>query len=205
MPDIKDKIPGDRIRYVAVGGQEIEDDWQLVRFEPDSGNAILERNGARVSVPRENFLLFNFPGSDDVYFSLRRAAAHDPAGAAALAAWSANDLKTVRRTIVDIIDRSASSFLGIQTASDFSKKLVERDEAVSRAISILKLDIGRAEREYNRFSGRTQMENDEKDNLLLRLRNYEDQYATKLFEKTNLIPVWQELFRALSALEVKLK
>jgi hypothetical protein len=202
---MKEKIPSDRVRYLAPGATTIEDDWRLVRYEPDSGNAILERNGGRVNAARENFLLFNFPGSDDLYSCLRRAYARDPAAAKAMNAWVSGDLKTVRRDLIDIIDRNAPDFLGIQTASDFSKKLVEREEAVDQAISILKLDIGRSKQEYDRFDARTSFEKDKKDNFLLRLRNFEDQYATKLFEKNSLIPVWQELFCALSALEYKLR
>jgi hypothetical protein len=205
MSEAREKIPGDRVRYVPAGGTEIEDDWQLVRFEPETGNAVLERAGARVSVGRDNFLRYNFPGSDDVYFALRRIAPRDEAAATALGSWANNDLAAVRRSLKDLIARSAPAFAGIQTVSDLAKKLVEREETVDRALAILKLDIARAEREYARFSGRTALENDEKDNLLLRLRNFEDQYATKLFEKTNLIPAWQEMFRALSALEEKLK
>jgi hypothetical protein len=202
---MKEKIPGDRVRYLAPTAAELEDDWRLVRYEPDSGNAILERQGTRVNVTRKDFLLLNFPGSDDLYSCLRRTYARDPAAENALKAWINDDLKTVRRDLIDIINRNAPDFLGVQTASDFSKKLVEREENVEQAINILKLDIGRSRHEYDRFDARTSFENDEKDNLLLRFRNFEDQYSTKLFEKNILFPIWQELFRALSALEYKLR
>ena len=205
MTEMREKIPGDRVRSLAPGGATIDDDWQLIRYEPDSGNAVLERGGKRVNAPRENFLLFNFPGSDDLYCCLRRLSSRDPAAENALKAWTASDLKTVRRDLIDIVGRSAPSFLGVQTASDFSKKLVEREEAVDQAMSILKLEIKRSKQEYDRLDARTSFENDKKDNLLLRFRNFDDQYATKCFEKTNLIPAWQELFRALSALEYKLR
>jgi hypothetical protein len=205
MPEMREKIPGDRVRLLAPNAAEIEDNWQLVRYEPDSGNAILEREGTRVNVTRENFLLLNFPGSDDLYACLRRTYARDPAAENAIKAWASNDLKTVRRDLIDIINRNATDFLGVQNASDFSKKLVEREEAVDRGISILKLEIGRSKQEYDRFDARTSFERDKKDNLLLRFRNFEDQYSTKLFEKNILFPVWQELFRALSALEYKLR
>jgi hypothetical protein len=202
---MREKIPGDRVRYLPPGATAMEDDWRLVRYEPDSGNAVLERQGTRVNAARDNFLLFNFPGSDDLYSCLRRTYARDPAAENALGAWTSGDLKTVRRDLIDIINRNAPDFLGVQNASDFSKKLVEREEAVDRGMSILKIEIGRSKQEYDRFDARTSFENDEKDNLLLRFRNFEDQYSTKLFEKNILFPIWQELFRALSALEYKLR
>ncbi len=206
MPtEMREKIPGDRVRYLPPDGTEIENNWKLIRYEPDSGNAILERNATRVNVPRENFLLLNFPGSDDLYLCLQSSIARDPMATSAINAWKNNDLKTVKRNLTDIISRNAPAFLGIQTASDLSQKLVEREEAIDNSMRILKLDIGRAEQEYNRFEAKTNFERDKKDNLLMRLRNFQDQYATKLFEKNNLVPIWQELFRALSAIEFKLR
>jgi len=205
MPEPREKIPGDRIRYFNHATQKIEDDWQLIRFEPSSGNAVIGRETTRLNIERDVFYKLNFPGSDDVYFSLRRAASRDPEAEEALAVWAKGDFKALKRSLVAIICRSAPVFSGIQNAADLSKKLVQKEEGIDRALSILKLEKTRAEREYNNFVARTSFENDGKDNLLLRLRNFEDQYATKLFERSSLLPVWQGYFRALAALEAKMR
>jgi len=195
MPEVKK--PGDRCRTLRDGAPE--EGWTLVRFEPASGNAVLEREGVRINVPRAEFDRLNFPGSDAVLSALRSEEDTD-----GIAAFASGDLGAVRSALLTAARAADHAFRGIQTTGDLMAAIETRAHGITRSIEILKLDVGRAEREYNRFVARTALEYDKKDSLLTRSRNLEDQLAAREHEENDLLPRWRALLEALVALDARL-
>ena len=204
MPAAADKKPGDpaRVRQEDSGKTFFENDWTIVRFEPNSGNAVLEKDSKRITVPRAEFEIFNFKGSDDLWQALT-ADYKDGERERALAAWLGMDTFGVRRALVAYARTLDPSFAGVQTVADLAEKIRMREDAIKSSLSILRMDVARAEREYNRFEARTAFENDRKDALLTKVRNLQDQCDAKNYENDTLLPIWQKVLAALNGIEAE--
>jgi hypothetical protein len=200
------KKTGDLVRVLRQANKEdaIENDWSFVRFEPDSGNLIAEKNGKRINCPRKEYDCLNFPGSGNVW-QIASADPADPDLAKALAAWAKLDIPGVIRALLSHARTLDPGLIGIQTIADLTVKVREIRDACLSSIEILRLDMKRAEAEYNRAPIGTSLENDQKDNLLERWRSLQDRHAARVHLHDKMLPVICGLVAALQSLEAAAK
>jgi hypothetical protein len=192
---------GNTVRVLARDQEPslIESDWVLVRFEPDSGNLVAEKNGKRIVCPRTEYECLNFPGSDEVWHIITENNT-DPDLAKACSLWAKLDLTGLTRALIAHTRTLDPAFRGVQTLSDLSEKIHELHGSCQGSMEVLRLEMKRAEAEYNRCPNRTSFESDQKDNLLEHWHNLQNRYAARLYQHEKLIPAWDRLIAALENL-----
>lgn len=196
------KTPGGMIRICRKNGDAtvIECDWTLARIEPETGNAIAERDGKRITCPRNDFESLNFPGSDEVW-NVISADHRDGDLEEAESRWAAFDLPGVKSALLNHARKLNPAFAGIQTVSDLHSKIENAERTLLHQADVLRLEARRAHNEYNRCSGRTGFDNDQKDTLLSRWRDIEDRLATRRYCCDKLLPLWKKMADVLDLLE----
>jgi hypothetical protein len=201
MPASAAKRPGDRVRLLRGAGEDaaIEDDWLLIRFEPDSGNLVAEKDGKRITRPRDEYEKLNFPGSDDIWEILSGNDEEDLNKAKS--AWAGLDLAKTSSGLLGYGRTLDSAFAGCQTAADFQAKVRSLADSCASAVNLLRIELKRAEAEYDRCPTGTSFENDRKDHLLSRLRDVQERYSTRLYGRDTLLPAWRRVADCLESLK----
>jgi len=182
------------------GEPKLEHDWKLVRIEPETGNAVCERNGARIVLERSEFEKLNFPGADYIWETISKAQ-DDADLKTAQETWAKLDLGGVVSAFLRYARRLDPAFAGIQTLTDLKEKTEETQNACIRSMFILSQDVKRVKIEYNRCPARTAFECDQKDDLLARWRHLEDQYDARKYRCETLIPAWRKLIVAIENMD----
>jgi len=206
MPGSAVKKPGDpvRVRRTADMNALIEDDWKLIRFEPDSGNLIAEKNGKRVVCSRGECETLNFPGSDEVW-GLLNSEPDDKNLCEARCAWTELNLCKTASCLLEYGRALDPALASCQTCADFASKVRSITEACESALVVLRMDIKRAEAEYKRCPAGSSFNNDLKDDCLSRWRYLQEKYAAKAHCRDNLIPACGRLAKCLDNLEAARK
>ncbi len=196
------KKPGDLIRVIRreKGSAAIEGGWALIRFEPESGNAIAEKDGKRISSPRKEFEKLNFSGSNGLWEIIGEDPG-DPDLEEAEKAWAALDLAGAKKALMRRVRGLDPGLSGVQTLSDFSAKVRAMRDSCLSSMELLRIEIKRAEAEYNRAPVGTAFLNDQKDTLLGRLRGLEDRYAARAHLRDKIMPILCAFSDALRGLE----
>lgn len=196
------KKPGDPVRVIRHNGQrtEIENDWFLVRFEPDSGDLIAEKRGKRITSPRAEYDLLNFPGSAGVW-ELLCSDGDDAVIVKAKNAWAGLDLHGAIRRLLDYGRALGPEFAGIQTVSDFLSKAEGLKSSCLSSMEVLGLEAKRAQAEYDRAPIGSSFDNDSKDTLLQRLCGIKDRLASREHVRDAIFPAICALADALTSLE----
>ncbi len=202
MPASAAKKPGDQVRVRRKDGETflLENDWTFVRFEPDSGNMVAEKGGKRVICARGECLLLNFPASDTLW-SLIVSEPEDDNLRAAEQAWAKLDLPKAVSCLLAYGRTLDPSFRGIQTGGDFASKTRSLAESCESALTLLKMEMKRAETEYNRCPVGTAFDNDRKDELLDAWRDLQAKYAAKAYCRDRLLPACRDLIACLKGIE----
>jgi|GEM_PF-2548452 hypothetical protein len=203
MPEpINDKTLREPVRIVRErdGAKELEDGWTLVRLEADSGNVVCERNGTRVNCGRREFELLNFPGSNDIW-----AAISDPRNdddlQKAKRSWVEFDLRGVVAALIRHASRLDPAFGGIQTIADMDEKVREIEAICKRSMDIARIEVKRAQNEYERCPLKTTFDRDRKENLLDCVRDRENRYAALAYRYETQLPIWQKLVSAIKNID----
>jgi hypothetical protein len=199
---VSGKKPGDIVRILRRKGNdaEIENGWAVVRFEPDSGDLVAEKEGTRSVSKREEYLKLNFPGSAAVWDFI----ASDASDADLLKAresWAKLDLRGTMRRLLDHARTLDPRLAGIQTAEDFHSKIRSLKDACLSSMEVLRLESKRAEAEYNRAPNSTSFESDRKDNLLDRWRGIKDRLSAREHLAKEIMPIMCGLADALTSLD----
>ena len=195
--------PGDAVRYAPPrpdGTAALEDGWRLVRFEPSSGNAVVEKDGTRANVVRDEFERLNFPENAVVVTAIDALA--EPTRSDALAAYARNELTRVRTLLLKDCIELDPAFSGIQTPSDLRTKLTERNEEIVNRLQIFKKKTEETERRYN-LVARTAKNDDERDGALMEVETAKNQLDTET-HKQSILTVCESRLAALEALEHEL-
>jgi hypothetical protein len=193
------KNVGDLTRIITGQGT-IEHDWKLVRFEPETGNAICEKDNKRVSCRRGDFEILNFPCSDALWETIQKDKSESDDLVSALRAWEKLDLSGLRRHFLHYAASLDPSLNGTATFDDLKRLTKQISDRCRRGLELLKIDVKKAEREYSAFPARTALEYDAKDNLLAHWRDMENKYAAKKYRAECLIPALCRLSDALACL-----
>jgi len=206
MPASAAKKPGDpvRVRRKAGGTAAIEDGWRFVRFEPDSGNLVAEKDGKRVVCARGECEKLNYPGSGEMW-ELLCSQPDDENLREAGCAWAELDLSKTASRLLEYGRALDPSFASCQTAIDFSGKVRALAESCDSSIAVLRMDMKRAEAEYNRCPVGTAFDNDRKDDLLDRWRDLQARYAAKAYCRDKLIPACCRVSACLESLDAARK
>jgi hypothetical protein len=202
MPVSTAKKSGDPIlvRRKAGAIAAIEADWQFVRFEPDSGNLVAEKEGKRIVCSRDECEALNFPGSSEIW-ELLCSEPDDENLQEAGRAWAELDLPKTASCLLEYGRGLDPSLASCQTSADFTDKARSLASSCENAHAVLRMDMKRAEAEYNRCPVGTAFENDQKDDLLDRWRELQARYATKAHCLDKLVPVCSRLADCLKALQ----
>jgi hypothetical protein len=195
--------PGDAVRYAPQrpdGTATLEDGWHLVRFEPSSGNAVIEKEGTRANVVRDEFERLNFPGNADVVAAIGALA--EPIRGEAITAYASADLARVRTHLLRDCAELDPSFAGIQTTSDLRATLHERNGEIISRLQVFKKKKDDTERRYNIVT-RTTTSDDERDGALMALESASNQLDTET-HRHSILTACSSRLRALEALENEL-
>lgn len=187
-----------RVRRATVDETAIESGWQLVRFEPESGNAVCERNEARMICPRDEFESLNFPGSDEVWSLIHEADDRDLQKACV--AWAKLDLRGTALALLQYTRKLDPAFHDVQLLSDLDKKILKVDDICRKTLDLLRVETKRKRDEYERQTASNASEIDKKDELLLDLRNLEDRSAAQDYRHDVQLPAWRRLASAIRTL-----
>lgn len=199
MPDLIAKKTGDLVRVLERNGEPaIQNNWTFVRFEPDSGNLVAEKDGKRIVSLRPEFEKLNFPGSSEVWDIVNQDE-HDEHLAKARTEWAKLNLSGLIKALLDYARTLDPALAGIQTIADLAEKVRELKDVCASAVELLRLDTNRAEAAYNRCQGGTALENDQKDTLLEHWHDLQNRYAARLHRHEKLVPAWCRLVDALES------
>jgi hypothetical protein len=193
MPDSAAKKTGDPVRVLrkTEGEPAIEDDWLFVRFEPDSGDLIAEKDGKRIVCPREEFENLNFPGSSGLWETVSENGDEEALNEARRA-WASLDLAKTASCLLKYCRTVDPAFTGCQTAAEFAAKARSSADSCANALVLLRIELKRAEAEYNRCPNETSFQNDQKD-------------TTRLYCHDKLVPAWCHLAACLESIEAARK
>jgi hypothetical protein len=186
-----------RVGRGSAGARELECGWSLIRVEPESGNVICGRGRGRVNCPRREFELLNFPGSDDMWNII--ADHKDDDLRKAKEAWTELDLLGVVSALIHYVRKLDPAFSGVQTIADLTEKIREIESVCKRSMDLLRLEIKRTQKEYDRFAARTELGRDKKDDLLARVSDLENEYAARAYRYETQLPAWRRLASAIQS------
>ena len=189
-----------RIARERDGAKELEDGWTLVRLEADSGNAVCERNGMRVNCDRREFELLNFPGSDDIWMMISDPTDDDDLQKVRRA-WVELDLRSVATAVLRHVSRLDPALCGIQTIADLDEKVGEIEAICKRSMDIARIEVKRAQSEYERCPTGTTFDRDKKEFLLERVHDRENRYTALVYRAETQLPVWKKLVFALKNID----
>jgi hypothetical protein len=201
--DVKTPRRAVRIRRESAGGKSLEAGWSLVRFEPESGNAVCERGAVRVICPRREFEALNFPGSDAAWSMI--ADASDGELMKAGAAWAELDLHGTATALLRYARELDPAFRSIQILSDLDAKIIKIDEVCQKTLDLLRVETKRKRDEYERQTAANASGAEEKDELLIEVRDLEDRYAAQAYRHDVQLPEWRRLALTISNLEAAAK
>jgi hypothetical protein len=203
MPASAAKQPGDPVLLRRKSGDSstIEEDWRFVRFEPDSGDLIAEKEGKRVVCSRGECEALNFPGSGDVW-QLICSEPDDQNLQGARCAWAELNLSKLVTCLLRHGRALDPALESCQTPTEFAEKVNAIAEVCENSLALLRLELKRAEAEYNRCPTETSFQNDQKDDLLDRWRGLQDRFAARAYRRNKLIPAWQRLAACLEAVQM---
>jgi hypothetical protein len=180
-----------RVRRERNGSPQIESGWSLIRVEPESGNTVCQLGRQRIVSLRREFELLNFPGSDDLWGILS-----DEKGDELIkvkTSWAKLDLPGAVGGLLKYARTLDPELSGVQTVADIVQKLNEIESVCKRSMDLLRLEIKRAQSEYDRFVAQTALEYDKKDSLLARVREAENKYAARAYRYETQLPAWRRL------------
>jgi hypothetical protein len=178
------------IRRESSGKNRLESGWSLVRFEPESGNAVCERGTAHVICPRREFEAWNMisGASDD---ELQKAAA----------AWAELDLHGAAAALLHYARELDPAFRGIQILADLDEKISKIDGVCQKTLDLLRVETKRKRDEYERKTAANASEIEKKDELLIEVRDLEDRYAAQAYRHDVQLPEWRRLAAAIRSLD----
>ena len=182
----------------------LEYGWELVRIEPESGNAVAERDNKRIVCLKKEFEICNFPGSDTVWEIIDKEP-EDEDIACAKKSWAKLDLGGTISALIRHTRKADPTLADIQTIDDLRKKIENAESACFRSMDILRMELKRAKNEYDRCPNNTLFMGDQKDSLLARWRDLEDKYNTRRYQYEKIIPYWHRLLTALASLDKTFK
>ncbi len=201
--DVKTPRRTVRLRRESDGQKSLEDGWSLVRFEPESGNAVCERDAVRVICPRREFEALNFPGSDAAWSFVANAAEDELIKARA--AWAELDLHGAANALLRYAHELDPAFRGIQILPDLDEKIDKINGLCQKTLDLLRVETKRKHDEYERQTTRNASETERKDELLIDLRDLEDRYAAQAYRHDVQLPEWRRLAEAVRSLEAENK
>jgi hypothetical protein len=202
MPDFHGaKKIGDKARALRAknsGPNEIDCDWTIIRFEPNSGNVVMEKSGKRiVSLPAEFFAL-NFPGSDGLWTLLESA--EDELLAKTKSAWSKPDISAAYSSLIQYARTLDLAFFGTQTLSDLKAKIEEIENKNRSSLELLEIERRRAQKEHDSIGPRTR-DNAQKSALFAKWQEAESRIASHHYHRDRLFPLWRQTAAALGSLK----
>jgi len=187
------------IRRESSGKNRLESGWSLVRFEPESGNAVCERGTAHVICPRREFEALNFPGSDEAWNMI--SGASDDELQKAAAAWAELDLHGAAAALLHYARTLDPAFRGIQILADLDEKISKIDGVCQKTLDLLRVETKRKRDEYERKTAANASEIEKKDELLIEVRDLEDRYAAQAYRHDVQLPEWRRLAAAIRSLD----
>lgn len=193
--------PGDFILALRSTdqGQVIEADWRLVRFEPSSGNAVIEKGSAHAILPKELLERFNFPESPEVLAAIN--ALPEAKQATAMAAFVRGDFLTVKNTLFNEFIELDPAFAGVVTINDLRDKFLLRQEELNQRVAIMEKKFEDVKMAYDN-AVRSGHQLDEMDNRLMMMENIQNQLETEQFRAAK-IPEWITLLKSIEALDAQ--
>lgn len=173
---------------------EIDCDWTIVRFEPNSGNAVLEKDGKRIISLPDEFSTLNFSGSDQLWSLLENA--EDELLEQAKAHWTKLDLARTYSALIQYARTLDPAFSGTQTLGDLEAKIEEIENKNQSSLELLEIECRRAQKEHETAGTPA-----EESALLAKWNEAESRIASHRYHRNHLFPSWHKVTAVLGSLK----